>query len=327
MSGRHAVWFERTVLPELAASIAERCEILGPAQATPDVPFSAIKGARGIVAGVFDYGADVMDLAPDVRVIARTGIGVDKVDLAAATARGVAVCNAPDGPTIPTAEHAVALMMAAAKRLKPAEAALRHGAPGMFARHASLELDGKTLGLVGYGRIARRVAAIASAIGMHVVAHDPHLDPVEFGDTARFAELDTMLAVADVVSVHIPLTPESRRLFDAVRFRGMKAGAIFVNTARGGIVDLDDLIAALDGGILAAAGLDVTDPEPLPPQHPILDRTDVIVTPHIASASPEGKRRMLATALDQVITVLDGERPAHLVNPEAWDHVLAAVTT
>ena len=318
------VWFERPVLPGLASSVEASCAILGPG--SDDDRYAGIEEALGAVVGASPYDAAIMDRAPGLRVIARTGIGYDAVDLAAATARGIAVCNTPDGPTISTAEHAVTLMLMVAKGVKPAEASLSTGTTSAyFARHEGIELAGKILGLVGFGRIARRVAVIAEGIGMRIVTFDPYVDPASIPPgIVRVDDLDDLLGVADVVSVHVPLTDVSRAMFGPERFAAMKRGAVFVNTARGGLVDHDAVLAALDAGRLVGAGLDVTTPEPLPPDHPLLGRDDVVVTPHIASATADGKVRLLQAAFEQAMAVLHGERPAHLVNPEVWDRVAAA---
>ena len=321
---RPLIWFERPVLPALAAVVDASCLVLGPG--TPADHYDGIDRAVAALAGSARFDEAAMDRAPGLRVIARTGIGYDSVDIGAATDRGIAVTNTPDGPTISTAEHAVMLILMAAKRVVPSVAALEAGsADNYYARQEGIELAGKTIGLIGLGRIPRRVAAIAGAIGMRVVAFDPYIDAasapvgVELADT-----LDDLLPVADVVSVHIPLTDASRGVFDARRFAAMKRGAVFVNTARGGIVDQAALVAALDDGHLYGAGLDVTDPEPLPVGHPLLDRDDVVVTPHIASATADGKLRSLESAFEQALAVLHGERPEHLVNPEVWEHVVGA---
>lgn len=314
------VWFERAVLPDLADEVAARVTVLGPA--TDADPHAGLAQARGVVAGSFRYDDGFMDRAPQLRVIARTGIGVDTVDVAAATARSIAVCNAPDGPTVSTAEHAVMLILAAAKSLRRSEMALRAGEQELYARHAAIELDGRVAGLIGFGRIARRVATIMQAFGMEVMVYDPYLDPADVppGVTAAGTRHD-VLAAADVVSVHVPLTAATRHSFDGSAFAAMKPGAVFVNTARGGLVDHAALLAALDGGHLFAAGLDVTEPEPLPSDHPLLHRDDVIVTPHVASGTTAGKRRIFRTALEQVVLVLSGRRPPHLVNPEVWEQL------
>jgi phosphoglycerate dehydrogenase-like enzyme len=318
-SGLPEVWFERPPLNEFAAEVAAACSVLEPSADDPD---AGLEAALAVIAGPRTYDAVVMDRAPHLRVIARTGIGYDGVDVAAATYRGIAVCNTPDAPTISTAEHAIGLILAVAKNVPGAQAALRDSAPGYFARHQGIELDGKSLGLVGFGRIARHVARIADGLGMRVSFVDPFVDPttVPAGIT-RIASLEALLAAADVVSVHVPLTPSTRGMFGTAQFEAMQPGAVFVNTARGGLVDNDALISALESGHLFGAGLDVTSPEPLPADHPLLGRDDVLVTPHIASATREGKARMFQVAFAQAMAVIEGRRPEHLVNPEVWERI------
>jgi phosphoglycerate dehydrogenase-like enzyme len=318
------LWFERPVLPGLASAVEASCMVLGPGSA--EDRYAGIESAVGAIVGASPYDGTVMDRAPGLRVIARTGIGYDAVDVAAATARGIAVCNTPDGPTISTAEHAVTLMLMVAKKVKPSEASLIAGSSGgYYARHEGIELAGKVLGLVGFGRIARRVAAMAESIGMRIVVFDPYVDAAAVPRHIGRAEtLDDLLRGADVVSVHVPLSDASRGMFDAERFGAMKRGAVFVNTARGGLVDQDALLAALDSGQVVGAGLDVTHPEPLPVGHPLLGRDDVVVTPHVASATADGKVRILRAAFDEAIAAIGGRRPQHLVNPEVWDRVVSA---
>jgi D-3-phosphoglycerate dehydrogenase len=267
-----------------------------------------------------------MDRAPDLKVIARTGIGYDAVDVAAATDRGIAVCNTPDGPTVSTAEHAVTLMLLVAKNVRAAETALRTGASGgYYSRHRGIELEGKVLGLVGFGRIARHVARIAAGLGMHITTFDPYLAASAIpAGTDRADTLEALLGVADVVSVHVPLTDDSRGLFGMAAFASMKPGAVFINTARGGLVDHHALLDALERGRIFGAGLDVTDPEPLPAGHPLLERDDVVVTPHIASATATGKARIFRVAIEQAMAVLEGRRPEHLVNPGVWERLASA---
>jgi D-3-phosphoglycerate dehydrogenase len=318
------VWFERPVLPEILPTVAAACTILGPA--TADDPYAGVDTAVAAVVGVAAYDAAFMDRAPDLKVIARSGIGYDTVDVAAATTRGIAVCNTPDGPTVSTAEHAVTLMLLVAKNVRAAETALRTGASGgYYSRHEGIELDGKVLGLVGFGRIARHVARIAAGLGMRITTFDPYLavSAIPAG-VDRADTLEGLLAIADVLSVHVPLTDASRGIIGAAAFASMKPGAVFINTARGGLVDHDALLAALEAGRLFGAGLDVTEPEPLPTGHPLLARDDVVVTPHVASATADGKARIFRIAIEQAMAVVEGRRPDHLVNPEVWERIASA---
>ena len=296
--------FERTPPDDVAAQLEGVVEVV-------DSASRSLRRANGTIVGAGRWDKARFAEAPELRVLSRTGIGVDSVDLVEATARGVMVTNTPDGPTVSTAEHALTLMLAIAKRLPVAQRRLREGSGDYVARNDGIELDGLTLGLVGYGRIGRRLAAAAMGLGMYVRVYDPY---TTIDDAEPAASLDDLLADADVVSLHLPLTQETAQLLDRRAFATMRAGALLVNTARGGLVDQDALIEALDRGQLAGAALDVTDPEPLPTEHPLLARDDVIVTPHIASSTRVGKRRMFVMAVEQALTALRGERPNHLVN-------------
>ena len=312
------VWFEREILPDLYTGVAARAVILGPASATPDDPYRSLPAAVGIVASQHNYTAELMDLAPGLKIISRTGIGYEKVDVAAATARGIAVCNTPDAPTVSTAEHAIALMLTVAKNIKKSEGALKGGGSDFYAHHIGIELEGLTLGLVGFGRIARRVASFADGFGMRIAAFDPFLEDSAFEGATRCDTVEQLAARSDVLSLHVPLTADNAGLVDMDLLMAMKSGAILINTARGGLVDLAALEGALDSGHLFGAGLDVTDPEPLAPDHPLLHRDDVVVTPHVAAGTAGAKRKIFNTAFAQVMEVLNGTRPQHLVNPEVW---------
>ncbi|MEA2577768.1 MAG: D-3-phosphoglycerate dehydrogenase / 2-oxoglutarate reductase [Chloroflexota bacterium] len=315
------VWFERPVLPEMLSTVSAACTILGPA--TSEDSGAGVDAAVAAVVGLVACDAAFMDRAPGLKVIARNGIGYDNVDVIAATERGIAVCNTPDGPTVSTAEHAVTLMLLVAKNIRYAEAALRTGATaGYYVRHQGIELDGKVLGLVGFGRIARHVVRIAAGLGMRITTYDPFLPASAIpAGVERAATLEALLAVADVVSIHVPLTDATRGLFGATAFASMKPGAVFINTARGGLVDHDALLEALEAGRLFGVGLDVTDPEPLPVGHPLLGRDDVVVTPHVASGTADGKARIFRVAFEQAMAVVEGRRPEHLVNPEVWERI------
>ena len=314
------IWFERGVVPELRPFVPTSVDMLGPGRA--ENPHAGIKTARAAIAARLPYDDALFDMAPDLVAVCRTGIGYDAIDVEAATRRGVAVCNVPDGPTVSTAEHAVALMVATAKRVIQSGNRLRNARGNYYRSHQAIELDAKTLGLVGFGRIARRVATVGAALGMELLAYDPYLTDDAFPPPVeRAPTFEELLARSDVVSVHVPSTPENNRMFDADAFAGMRPGAVFINSARGRLVDQDALLDALDRGHLFGAGLDVTDPEPLPPDHPLLHRPNVTVTPHIASATTEARIRIFKAAIEQALMAVDGQRPPHLVNPGVWDLV------
>ncbi|WP_419850751.1 NAD(P)-dependent oxidoreductase [Candidatus Poriferisocius sp.] len=254
---------------------------------------------------------------PNLKVVARSGIGYDNVDVAACAAHGVAVCNTPDAPTVSTAEHALALMLAVAKRLKSSEVRLASGTaggPGRLTGPGALELDGRTLGLVGCGRIGSRLGRYAEALGMIVLVYDPYLDTAPVGELAG---LDQLWASADVVSLHAPATAETRHIVNTDSLAAMRPGVVIINCARGALVDQEALLAALDSGHVGGAGLDVTEPEPLPPDHPLLGRDNVVVTPHVASTTTAGIVRLIGQALEQALIWLRDGTPEHLLDPAA----------
>lgn len=270
---------------------------------------AALGTAAAVLAGAKrPWDADAFALGTSLKVISRIGIGYDNVDVAAATAAGVVVCNAPDAPSVSTAEHTLMLMLATVKNLPAQIDRAREGLPGATTGIA-LELDGTVLGLVGYGRIARRVGAAARAMGMKVIASDPYLTEAEGCDLVG---LDEVLSRADVISLHAPAVAETRHMINAASLATMKRGVYLVNCARGGLVDQDALLDALDSGQVAGAGLDVTDPEPLPVGHALLHHPNVIVTPHVASATVAGRRRLYEHAIDNALNVLAG-KPATIV--------------
>lgn len=316
------IWFERALPPEHAVLLAGRAEPIGAADPAGGDPMASLPQAEAIVASArIKYDASLFARTPLLRAVCRTGIGYDNVNVADATKFGVAVCNVPDGPSISTAEHAVCLMLAVAKNLHRSCRVLRDGVRGdYFTMFTGVELDGLTLGLLGMGRIGSRVARAARGLGMQVLAYDPYLnrDLAREVGAAAAASLDELLTRADVVSLHVPLTPETRHLVNAERLARMKKGAILINTARGGLVDEAALLAALESGHLHGAGIDVFDTEPPPADHPLLSRPDVIATPHVAAATTAAKVRLWEGAIRQALAVLEGERPVHLVNPDVW---------
>ncbi len=299
------VYFD-TPLPDAYRDLVDgRLEVVG--------PDTGLEAAVAVIAGArVQWNGELLDQAPEVRVVSRTGIGYDNVDVAAAAERGVVVCNAPEAPSVSTAEHTVALLMAVTKHLRTTTAIADRGekAPSVG---IALELDGRRLGLVGLGRIARRVAAAATALGMEVIAHDPFIQ-ADSVDGVRLVSLDEVFSESDVVSLHAPGGEATKHLVDASRLAAMRPGAYLVNCARGSLVDQEALLAALDSGQLAGAALDVTEPEPLPEGHPLLGREDVLVTPHVASSTAAGKRRLYEHAIDNALAVLEG-RPATTVTP------------
>jgi D-3-phosphoglycerate dehydrogenase len=263
-----------------------------------------------------------MDRAPKLKVIARLGVGYENIIVPDATARNIVVCYAPEAPTISTAEHTLTLLFAVAKKLRPLDIALRQGLwSSTAANWKGIELHGLTLGLVGVGRIGSRVAVACSAIGMRVIGYDPYLTAARGAalGIGLAPSLEALLRDSDVVSLHVPVLPETRNLMNAERFAQMKPGAIFVNAARGALVDEAALEEALASGRLAGAGLDVFQKEPTNPNHPLKRFENVVLTPHIASHTGAGHHRLYETAFVQALQVLRGEMPAFPLNPEVWE--------
>jgi phosphoglycerate dehydrogenase-like enzyme len=261
--------------------------------------------------GAVTWPAEALRALPRLRMATVCGIGTDAFDLPVARELGVVVCNIP-GKTAPiVAEHAFGLMLAVAKRAHFQTAELK---AGRWTRLDNVYLHGKTLGLVGAGAIGAAMAGLGRAIGMEVVAWTFHPTPARAAALGvRFAGLDDLLREADVVSLHVRLSAESRGLIGARELGLMKRGALLVNTARGPIVDPAALVAALRSGHLGGAALDVFEKEPLPPEHPLLGCDQVVLTPHNADQTPEGMDLLNAGVVDNVIAFLEG-RPQHVVN-------------
>jgi glyoxylate reductase len=264
--------------------------------------------------------AEVMDAAgPSLRIIANYAVGYNNVDVAAATARGIPVTNTPGVLTETTADLAWLLLMSAARRAGEGERFLRAGRWESWAPMLLLGTDvhGKTLGIYGMGRIGRAMARRARAFDMRVIYHDTQRLTTEDEQNlgVAYTDMPGLLAESDFISIHAPLTPETRHAFDADAFRAMKPAAILVNTARGPIVDEAALAAALQSGEIAAAGLDVYEDEPA--VHPGLAACEnAVLLPHLGSATLETRTRMAQIAADNIIARLRGERPPNCVNPE-----------
>jgi D-3-phosphoglycerate dehydrogenase len=266
----------------------------------------------------FSMGATEMDQAGQLEVITRHGAGVDTVDLEAATQRGIPVAFTPYGPTESTAEHALMLMLAVARHLPRLHRALRSGDFHIRDRVVGQELEGKRLGIVGFGRIGKRLAEICrDGLHMPVFFYDPLLDRgarKEF-DAIQVNDLVELASMVDILSIHSPLTDLSKHLVNRDVLQAMKPGAILINTSRGALVDEAALIKALQSGHLGGAGLDVYDPEPPAPDNPLFKMDNVALTPHLASFTDEGRQRMGLMAVEDTLRVLRGEQPLQLANP------------
>jgi D-3-phosphoglycerate dehydrogenase / 2-oxoglutarate reductase len=262
---------------------------------------SALKGCEGlIVRSETKVTADLLDKATSLRVIGRAGVGVDNIDVPAATIRGIVVMNAPDGNTITTAEHTLALLISLARSVPQANSSLKSG---LWERKkfVGVELQGKTLGIVGLGRIGRVVASRARAMGMIIVAYDPFIAPEQARDLEiELAPLADVYGRSDFLTVHTPLTAETRGLIDAEVLQRMKKGARIINCARGGLVDEDALCQAIKSGHIAGAAIDVFSQEPPALDNPLLSLDEVIVTPHLGASTTEAQEGVAFTVAEQM---------------------------
>lgn len=258
----------------------------------------------------------VLEAGTRLRVVGRAGVGVDNIDLATATERGVLVVNAPAGSTQSVAELTVGLMLALARRIPAADRSVKAGRWEKGALRG-VELAGKVLGLVGSGRIGGTVAGICQALGMSVIAYDPYLPPEAARERGiRLTDLEEVLQSGDVVSIHAALTEETRHMIGEPELALMKRTAYLVNCARGAIVDEAALAESLRRGVIAGAGLDVYEAEP-PAGSPLLALDNVVLTPHVAASTADAQRKAGLLTAEQVRKALEGERPEFLVNPEA----------
>jgi phosphoglycerate dehydrogenase-like enzyme len=310
------VWTEVELHSSVVARLIEVAEVIsGGTQATLPGVDIAIIGASKVNGAFLDHAG------PPLKLVARHGIGYNDVDVPAATARGILATNTPDGPTEPTAEHTVALLLAAAKWIVKGDMYLRNNRPYTRSTLRGVEVRDLTLGIVGFGRIGKRVAEICGlGLRMRVVVFDPFL-PVGSAAPAYVelvGDLDTLLTQADFLTLHTPLTPETHHLISRRELHLLKPGSYVINASRGPVLDEAALIAALQEGHLAGAGLDVFDPEPPHPDNPLLKMENVIVTPHSAGNTLQGSIRTGQMLVEQVLHVLRGERPPDLLNPEAW---------
>lgn len=266
----------------------------------------------------------VMDHLRRCRSISRYGIGVDNVDVPAATARGIWVTNVPGFCAHEVAEHTMALVLAFARHLKQLDRSVHAGRWDTIAvMRPARRLSALTLGLVGFGQVAREVASSARGFGMRVVATAPHTTAETMaGVGVMKVGLDTLLAESDFVSLHLPVTAETRHLIDAHRFREMKPGACLLNTSRGALVDEGALIDALQSGRIAGAGLDVLETEPPAPDNPLLAMDNVIITPHAAFYSDDSLAYLQTAVAEEAVRVVQGEAPRYPVNPAVLPRVV-----
>jgi len=293
-------------------------EVLFPSvcrQLTEDELLRELKGVKATLAGSEPYTPRVFKEHPQLRAIARAGVGFDAVDVAAATEQGVAVAIAPGTNQESVAEHTFALILALAKNV----VSHHHGTRvGSWPRQANLPLRGRTLGIAGLGRIGKAVAVRGIAFGMKLLAYEPYPDN-QFVSQHKIplVSMDRLLAESDYLTLHMPFTPESRHLINRQTLAKMKRSAYLVNTARGGLVCEADLVAALKAGTIAGAGLDVFEEEPPPLDNPLFSLDNVVFTPHTAGVDLQSRDDMALSAASTIVALSKGQWPAEqIVNPQ-----------
>jgi lactate dehydrogenase-like 2-hydroxyacid dehydrogenase len=319
---RPLVILTHTLPDEWTTSLNGECEIVcGPLDATHFNP--ALLKYLPVAEGLFSLltipvNEALLSQAPHLRVVSNMAVGVDNIDITACTRRNILVGNTPGVLTEATADLTMALMLSAARNLPNASQDARDGRWVTWspAGWLGLELNGSTLGIIGMGKIGQAVARRAGGFGMQVIFTDNQAKLVEH---ATQVSLEELLQRSDIVSLHAPLTPETRGLINRDTLSRMKSSAFLINAARGPLVDMQALTIALQQHTIAGAALDVTDPEPLPPIHPLFNMPNCFIVPHIGSATYQTRRRMAELACENLLAGLKGERLPHCVNPEIYN--------
>jgi len=308
---------------QLIDRLSEVCTVsrwTGEGRCPADVMEKEIVDADAVVGYYNPSSAKLMDMAPRLRVLATSSVGFDHIDVAAATERGIVVTNTPDVLTDTTADLAFALLMATARRIAECDRFIRSGSWAQPAVPASLfgvDIHHATLGIVGMGRIGAAVAERGLGFHMKVLYHDfVRHEGLEQQHGYRFVDFDTLLTESDFVSLHVPLLPETTKMIGTAQLARMKRTACLINAARGPIVDERALVSALREGQIAGAGLDVFEKEPLDPNSPLLKLDNVVMAPHVGSATQATRRAMASLAVDNALAVLQGKAPLTPVNPQ-----------
>ena len=299
----------------------ERFEVRTASDPTATTVIREIRGVSGVIVRTAPFTREIIEAADCLKVIGRHGVGVDNIDVKAATERGIVVVYTPDANATSVAEHTVMAIGALAKRAVVYDKATREGRWEIRNSYRAVDLDGKTLGLIGIGRIGSMVARrAAAAYNMKVIAFDPYVRPEKARDlgVSLRPSGDEIFREADVVSLHTPLTPETRGFINETKLSLMKPTAFLINFSRGEVVDERALCAALKSGVIAAAAIDVYDPEPPQKDNPLFALENILLSPHSAALTQECVIRMATGAAEGVVDVLTGKKPQFTVNPDAF---------
>lgn len=299
-----------------------KAELIIPNNGNSDEILNQLKEADGFILRIGKIDRRAIEACPDLKVIARPGVGVDNVDVQAATERGIPVVIVRAANSQSVAEHALALIFACAKNLVHYDNETRKGNFSVRNKYDAVELMGKTVSILGYGNIGRRLGVMCKAIGMKVVVYDPFLtsDQIENDGAECEKDLDIALSRGDFVSIHMPSLPSTRKMFNLEKFSLMKPTAYFINCARGDLVVESDLYTALSTGIIAGAGVDVLTKEPMNKDVPLMQLSNFIVTPHSAAQTREAAGIMAIKAAEGTLAVLRGEQWPDVCNPEVYKH-------
>ena len=274
-------------------------------------------GAEGILVQYSQITAEVMDALPELKAIGRYGVGVDSVDVAAATARGIAVCNVPDYGTEAVSDHAIGMALAAARGIPRLDRGVRAGSFDLVAVRPLYQTRERVFGIIGLGLIGTATARKAAGLGYEVIGYDIAADPdAETFRGVRSVSLEELLERSQVVSLHTPLTEQSRGMLGAEQLARMRSDAILVNTSRGGVADTTALVEALRSGTILGAAIDVHDAEPLPAGHPLTTFDSVVLTPHLAWYTEESYAELKRRTVENVVAVCAGYVPRNILNPE-----------
>ena len=319
-------WPDLEIEKEVLAAVEGEVMVAG--DGTPEEIIALAPQADAILTCWKDVPAEALDIAPNCRVVSRYGIGLDNIPIGRATELGMLVTNVPDFCLEEVSDHVMALLLATARQLLPlARTPERSGWTRETPRPIP-RIKGQTLGLIGFGNIARALVPKALGFGLRVMAYTPRLRPEDAPQGVEVTnDLATLLAASDYVSIHCPLSEETAHLIDDAALAQMKPNALLINTSRGGVIDESALVRALKEGRIAGAALDVTDPEPPSGDNPLLSLENVIVTPHAAFYSVAATAELARKAAENVVTVLRGEVPKTLVNAEVLDQENCRLST
>ena len=322
------VYLGEVIHPSAVALLEKSAQVIRPKDHSRQAYWEALREVDGMVARKVHVGAEEMDQAPRMKIIGRHGVGVDSVDLEAATKRGILVTNTPGENRESVAELAVAFMLAMARRIPQAQAAMHNmpkGEIGIFStllkkyNLTGIDLEGKSLGIIGTGRIGSSVARkCVAAFDMKVKGYDPYVsaEVMRSCSVEKVERLEDLLPQIDFLTVHCPLTDETKGMVGKRELAGMKKGAFVVNTARGGIVAEKSLLEALNSGHIAAAAIDAWETEPPDPKDPLLNHPNLLGTPHYGGTTEESLYRVGIAVVEEVVRVLQGQPPKNPVNPE-----------